>query len=523
LSYGLVIWIGFTWVYNWSPQGFIKTEDLTTDEKITPPSYKSILMYLLFVVILIAGSIYIWKQSAFEPQDEIRSLAVLPFDNLSNDTDQEYILSGLQDNLITTLSKIQSIRTISKKSTMRYRNTDKSMAEIARELGVDALIESSVLKVGDSVRINIQLIQVFPEEKHIWAQIFNRNFNNDIFELFNELTQSISEQIQIELTAEQGLSFPSSKMVDPEAFKLYLKGKYYLEKLSKDGFDKALKFFEQSIAADASYAPVYAELANTYLYLLQMRLVPLNEALSKVYSYNNKALELDPNLPDANYTQALLSWFEWDWKTCERSFQQVLKTNPNHVLANSFYGHLLMLQDQFDLAIPHMERAVSLDPMNDLVLSLYGVVLFHNRQVDKAIEVGKESLELEPKNILTLRLLEFSSYQNDNQEASIEMLDILYSEIFPVKLDLKSEYELHGYKATIEKLAQLLEESSQGQDVYIAMFYYRAGNAEKAIEWIQRGYEHHDGDIPYFAGTRIMETIRDAPRILAILEKVGLP
>jgi tetratricopeptide (TPR) repeat protein len=388
---------------------------------------------------------------------------------------------------------------------------------------VDALMETSILKVGDSVRINIQLIQVFPEERHLWAKTFDFHTNRSVLGVFNEFTHAVVDDIHLKLFPEQQALILASIKVDPEAYKAYLKGKYYQEQLSKEGFDLALEFFQQSIALDSTFAPVYNELATTYMYMLQMRKVPINEAFPKIYKYNNMALELDPNLDDAIFTKAVMSWFEWDWKSCEKSFQKVIDQNPNHVMANAFYGHLWMLNDRFDLAIPYMEKAVELDPKNDMVLSLYGVVLAHKGEVDKAIQIGEESMKLNPWNILTLRLLEFGSYQKGDLERSIQLLGIIYNQVFQIELDLNLEYKLHGYNAALEKLTKLVEESIKNQDLYIAMYQNRMGNSEKAIEWIEKGFGNHDVDVPYMFRDQSMKNLMSDPRIISISKKIQLP
>lgn len=523
LSFGLIVWVGFSWVYDWSAQGFLKTRELTENNEVDLPTSRSIFLYTIFASIILLGSWFIWKNISHERPVKVQSLAVLPFDNLSDDPNQDYFVSGLHDNLITALSKIDSIRIISKTSTLRYADTDKSMSEIANELSVDALIETSILKVGDSVRINIQLIQVFPEEKHLWAKIFDFHSDGSVLGLFNTFTQAAVREIHLRLIPERKALILDSIDVDPEAYKAYLKGKYFQEKLSEEGFDLALEFFQLSIALDSSFAPVYTELATTYLYMLQMRKIKLNEALVKIYKYNNMALVLDPNFADAIFTKAVMSWFEWDWKACQSSFQDVIDQNPNHVMANAFYGHLWMLNDRFDLAVPYMEKAVGLDPKNDMVLSLYGVVMAHKGEVEKAIQIGEESMKLNPRNILTLRLLEFGNYQKGEVVKSIQLLETIYSNALPVDIDLIGDYELHGYNAALGKLTKLMEENITDHDMYIAIYHNRMGNHEKAIEWIEKGFENHDVDIPYLFRAQSMKNLMSDPRIISISKKIQLP
>jgi adenylate cyclase len=454
--------------------------------------------------------------------DKIKSIAILPFANLSGNTEQQYFVDGMHDALITEISKIGSLRVISRTSTLRYRDSDKSIPQIASELDVDGLIEASVLMADEKVRVQVQLIKAFPEENHLWADSYDRKIEN-ILDLHSSVVKDITDKIKIQLTPRERSMLAESRTVDPEAYKAYLNGKYHLEKLSADGFKSAMQNFEKSIKLDPSFAPVYAEMANHYMYALQMRMISVTEAFPKIYHYNRKALEIDPLLPEANYTMTLMSWFEWDWGACEKGFKKVLEQNPNHVLSNAVSGHLYMLKDQFDQATLYMEKALELDPRNDLVLAFYGVVCAHKGAVDRAIELGWAAYKLNPHSILTIRLLEAVSYLKGDLETSIDMLERVYSEVFPLEIEIKKEYLANGYKSTMEKLAQTLEQNSQGQDMYIAMLLNRAGLREKAILRVLKAYDNHDGDIPYFFRVKEMSHLKSDPRIAVLAEKVNLP
>lgn len=523
LAIGLFIWIVFSWIYDWTSKGWQKTSELTGTYAEKTPGRGFLIFFIFFIAFLMLGGWSIWKMGYEQPKQEIMSLAVLPFDNLSDQPDQEAFVSGLQDNLITTLSQLRSLRIISRTSTLKYEQTERSMKEIGTELDVDALIKSSVLKFGDSVRINFQLVQVFPIERHLWARNFDRPLDDNLLHLFNELAQLVANEIHLELSPKEASLLKDSNPVHPEALKAYLTGKYQLEKLSPEGFQKALSLFEKAISIDPDYAPVYAELANSYIYMLQMRMINFNKALPKIYEYNNKALEKDPDLPEAKFTTALIKWFEWDWESCENKFQQFLLDNPNHALGNAFYGHLLMLQMRGDEAMPYMDKAIALDPMNDLLFSLKAFVLLNTGRNEEAGEMLIKSMELNPRNMLTLRAMETGSATIGDLEGSIGFLDKIYSDMYQLDLDLKTYFKNYGYEKSILHLCQTIENEMNGQDLYIALFYHRIGQFEKSIEWLLRSYENHDVDIPYlFVGKGLDKVIND-PRIIAISKKVGLP
>lgn len=523
LSFGLVVWIGFSWIYDWTGQGWQKTKDLAEGDDVKVPSLRSVTILASFMAVIFLGGWYFWQRVDKGPKQEVISLAVLPFDDLSGGDDQKAFIAGLQDNLITSLSKLKTLRVISRTSTLRYANTKKSMEEIAGELKVDALIETSVLKVNDSVRINIQLIQVFPEERHLWAQIFDRSIDNNLLAMFNELTQVVAKEIHLKLSPEEKKLLTESKIVDPEALKAYLKGKYWLEKLSPEGFQMASRLFHSAIEIDPGFAPVYAELANTYMYMLQMRMTGYDEALPKIYEYNNKALDLDPDLQEANYTQALIKWFEWDWVSCEQKYKEFLTINPNHVLANAFYAHLLILLKRKQEALPFAEKAVSLDPMNDLVLSLQAVVFIANGRIEEAGVLVQEAFKLNPRSILTLRGMEGISYAAGNLEDSILYLDAIYCDVYNQQLHLQDTFEKEGYRASLEYLCQEIVKNMQDQDVYLALYQDRLGNYQETVTWLVRGYENHDVDIPYLFASFQLQKVFNDPRIIEISDNVGLP
>lgn len=523
LALGLMLWVIFSWFYDWTSEGWQKTEDLAETSEGSIPSNRSVGLFAVFVVIIFIGGWYLWQRTGASQEREVMSLAVLPFDDLSDQVDSKALVAGLHDNLITSLSQLNTLRVISRTSTLRYENTSKSMKEIAQELNVDALVETSVLNVGDTVRINIQLIQVFPEERHLWAEIFDRPFNSNILDMFNELTQTVANKIHLELSPEDEEKLQVSKRVDPEALKAYLKGKYQLEKLSPEGFELAQEYFRQAIAIDPEFAPVYAEIATSFMYMLQMRILGYHEAMPKVYEYYDKAIEIDPDLPEALFTQIFIKWFEYDWVACEARFREFLEAYPNHALANAFFGHLLILTNREEEALIYGKKAMSLDPKNDLILALLGVVYSANGMVEEAIAMAAESYKLNPRSILILRGMEIGSFQAGDEAQSVHFLQVIFGDIYGLDINLKEIFEDRGYNAALKHLCEQMAAHMENQDVYIALYYLRLGDYEKWVTWFERGYENRDVDVHYvIANPQIKELFND-PRLKHIPEKVGLP
>lgn len=523
LALGLMLWIVFSWFYDWTSEGWQKTKALedTPEEKM--PTTLSMALFAIFVVVVLTGGWYLWRHTEASEEREVMSLAVLPFTDLSEQIDSRALVAGLHDNLITSLSQLNTLRVISRTSTLRYADTNKSMKEIAEELNVDALVETSVLNVGDTVRINIQLIQVFPEEKHLWAEVFDRPFNNNVLGMFNELTHLVAGKIHLKLSPEEEEKLRVSKSVNPDALKAYLKGKYQLEKLSPEGFDLAHEYFRQAMAIDPSFAPAYAEMATSYMYMLQMRILGYHEAMPKVYEYYEKAIEIDPDLPEALFTHIFIKWFEYDWSSCEASFREFLEAYPNHALANAFFTHLLILTNRKEEALIYSEKAIALDPKNDLILTLIGVVYGSNGMVEEAEAMAAEAYKLNPRSILILRGMESGSFRNGDERGSIRFLQLIYVDIYGMDINLTEVYETRGYQAALLLLCEQIAAQINNQDLYIASYYHRLGDYEKTVAWFQKGFENRDIDMHYVVIIPMFQKYFEDPRLKHIPDMVGLP
>ncbi len=256
-----------------------------------------LVLYILVAALIVLGSLWLKDSPIIGNTKTIESLAVLPFDNLTGDSDQQFMLAGLHDNLITTLSQITSLRIISRTSTLQYQIKDKSTPDIARELGVDALLEASIIKFGDSVRINVQLVQAFPKEQHLWAEIFDWPLNN-ILNLYNQITQNIATKIDLSLTPREQTQLSNSRLVNPDAYGEYLKGQFHAEMF---GLENALYHFQRSLQIDSSFAPAYAGIAFVWIVKWQFNQAAASEAVPKIYSFNQKALDLDEDYPESLY------------------------------------------------------------------------------------------------------------------------------------------------------------------------------------------------------------------------------
>jgi serine/threonine protein kinase/Tfp pilus assembly protein PilF len=353
---------------------------------------------LVVLLALIAGfrsaRLRQWRHAS-SPSPHIESLAVLPLKNLSGDPAQEYFADGMTEELTTDLSKIGAVRVISRTSAMRYKDANKSLPEIARELNVDAVVEGSVERSGDRVRITAQLIHA-PTDTHLWADSYERDLRN-IPSLQDEVARDIASQIKVTLTPQEQAQLSSSRPIEPEAYENYLKGRYYYSKLSTEGFHEALKYFQQAVQLDPKSALAYVGEADCYKELGIWGALPPRESSSKAKAAVHKALEIDNNLGEAHATLAHLHFvYDWDWAGAQKEFNRALELSPRSSEVHDLYAIYLSAMGSQDEAVAEIEKAHALDPVSQPANTVLGFVYLLAHRFDKAIEQLQKTLVLYP-------------------------------------------------------------------------------------------------------------------------------
>ena len=327
----------------------------------------------------------------------IRSVAVLPLASFSGSPEDDYFVQGMTESLITDLAKIGSLRVISRTSVMRYNRTEKPLPEIARELNVDTIVEESVLRSGDRVRITAQLIDA-ATERHLWAESYERDLR-DVLKLQSEVAGAIAREIKIKLSPQEQASLANTPRVDPEAYQAYLKGRFYWSKRSGQGFRKGIGFFEEAIARDPSYALAYAGLADCHALLAAVGHAgtATQEAVSKAAEAARKAIELDDSLSEAHTSLGFLKFrFDWDWAGAEREFQRAIALQPGYATAHQWYAMCLRILGRTQEALTEMRRALALDPLSLTINAGLARLLSATGQHDRAIEQIWKLLEMDP-------------------------------------------------------------------------------------------------------------------------------
>jgi TolB-like protein/DNA-binding winged helix-turn-helix (wHTH) protein/Flp pilus assembly protein TadD len=359
--------------------------------------------FALAVVALVAAGatiLKLWphKTAPVAGQSEIKSIAVLPLRNLSGDPQQDYLSDGLTEAVTTLLAQIADLRVISGTTAMRYKRADKTAPEIAKELGVDALVEGSVVRSGNHLRLSIQLVQT-NNDRHIWANSYERELA-DVVSLEGELSREIAGQIRIRLSPEQAEAFAQKRTVDPEAYALYLQGRYYWRQRNEEALSKSIAYFDQAIARDQKFAPAYAGLADAYLVMPIFRNSLRRNDMGfyeQARIAAKKALELDPRSADARNSEACVRVYrDWDFKGAEQEYQQALALNPNYATAHQWYAELLTMEGRHQEAIVEINRGLELDSQSPVMHHQAGQVLNMAGQYTQAMAEYKRSLELDP-------------------------------------------------------------------------------------------------------------------------------
>jgi len=458
----------------------------------------------------------------------IRSLAVLPLENFSGDTSQEYFADGMTDALITELSKIRSLRIISRTSTMQYKGGKKALPEMARELDVDGIVEGSVFRAGESVRITVQLIQATPEEKHLWADSYEGKIG-EILGLQRNVSSAIARAIRAELTPDERKAMERLDSVNPRAYEAYLKGRHHWSKRTPADFDRALGYFQQAIDEDPSYASAYVGLADGHILLGASGLVPSAGAFARARAALAKALEIDPSRGDAHASLALVKGsFDWDWAGAERESRLALELSPNYATAHHWHSGLLARLGRWDEALASIRMAQKMDPLSSVINTFVAEILWQRRQFDQALEAIRAALELDPDFLLAKEILGRTYLGKGRYEEAVQAFRAaaqIVGHSSETQANLGYCLAVAGQTSQAGQIAEGLEQQSRERYVspyFIALVHAGMGDKDRAFEWLERAYEERSSLLPVIV-IALWDPLRDDPRYEEFLRKLNLP
>jgi len=459
--------------------------------------------------------------------DHEKSIAVLPFRNDSPDTTNAYFIDGLMEEVLNNLQRIGDLRVISRTSVERYRNQSKSITEIAKELGVNYIVEGSGQKFGNTFRLRVQLIRAAKED-HLWGGSYqNEKFAvENFFKMQSEIAESIASELETIITPQETQLIDRASTTSTDALEAYMMGRFYLNKGDDKNFILALQYFEQAKEKDPDFALAYAGIARVWNNRKQAGLTRVPEATPRIEAAIQRALELDSTLSDVHQALAgIKTWTRFDWKGGEASFRKAIEMNPNNAEAHSAYSHLLNILGRPDEAMKQIEIALELDPLNAKIKAFYGIDLLFVRKYDEAVKAFREALEINPTQGVAEINICNALFLAGRYEEGLEMLRLRWKGNEEYIRALDEGYAEAGFRGAMKKLADLRAENTKVTHLNQtgpAQYYAFAGDVENAVYWMEMAYEERDPNLPYLL-IPVYDGLRDNPRFREIAGKMGLP
>jgi len=525
----------------------LPTKSVTADQIRSARNLKRILPWLITgmaMVLLVLLVFIIGFRLGRSPKEQsgksvsgifikpINSIVVLPFKNLSGDPEQEYFVDGMTDALSAELGKIKALRVISRTSAMHYKDTDKAIPEIAKELGVDAVIEGSVLKAGNDVRVTAQLVDG-RTDVHLWSDNYTGTLTN-ILALQSQVTLAIAREVEVTLTPEEEIHITRTKAVNPDAYEAYLKGKFFFEKHTEESLKTAAKYFEQAIEIEPDYAEAYAWLSDAYWTPSVWGYAAPHESFAKAKTAANTAIELDETCAGAH---AMIGWialfYDWDWQKAKLSLERAIDLNPNY--SDGYHGlaWYFVVAGRLDKAIDTMETAVKFDPLKPILNNHVANIYSLSGQVERAIEPRKKTLELAPDFVNAISSLGWdylSMSMYPEAVAAIEKAMSLAGRTPTLVAMLGRAYALSGRKDEAETLLQELHERAMSEYVLpmaFAELHASLGNKDEAFRWLKKAYEERNSGMLFLRIRSYWglywESLRSDPRFDDLVQQMNFP
>jgi len=478
----------------------------------------------LLLAISLSWIFYPWRHSL----PAIRSLAVLPLENLSGDASQDYFADGMTDELITHLGQISALRVISRTSVMTYKGVHKPLAEIARELNVEAVVEGSVLRSGERVRVTAQLIEV-PADRHMWAQSYEGDLR-DTLALQSRVARSIAEQIRGTLKPQEQAALEKSKAVNPGAYEAYLKGRYFWNKRTGDGLKKAIEYFSRAIETDPNYAEAYSGLADSYALSgdWEYGVLSPQDAFPQARAAATKALALDDGLGEAHASLAFaLDLYDWDWEVAETEYKRAIKLKPGYATAHLWYAWHLMVMGRNSEGISELRKAESLDPLSLIISADMADALCIAHLHDEAVQQSKKTLEMDPNFAVAhyeLGQAFEQKHMHDEAIAEFQRAIELSGHSGAFDSNLAYVYAVSGRKEEAMKIVKDLvarPDQNPSADANIALIYVGLDDQDQAMIWLNKAYAARFN--PSILLRPAFDPLRSDARFKDLRRRIGLP
>ncbi len=530
LLIGFPLALVLAWAFELTPDGLRRELPASGDEPRPGPSGGQARRYgFVLPAVLVAMALgYVgwhYERADEDPVGEIRSIAVLPLSNLMDDPSQSYFVAGMHEALITELSKIEALRVISRTSAMRYRDASRSVPEIGRELGVEAVVEGSVLRAGDRVRISVQLIAA-ESDRHLWADNFDRELS-DILALYSEVTREIANQIRVTLTADEKADIAAASPVDPEVYELFLKGRYLCDNWSPEEVAQGIRLLEEAVRIEPGNAPAQAQLALCLQYSAFFGYRDPSEVHALAEAAARKAVELDDGLAEAHTALAGVRYYlSLEPREAMASLETALELNPTSIRALLHASWLQAESGQFEVAYERTRRALSLDPLSTVVNDAMGQLFYLSRDFPSAESAYRKALDLDRSDPSLHYHLAWPLEQMGRYEESIALhrKAVELSEGASLyRAALAYSYARSGLSEEARRiLGELLQEPTPSA-FDIAIVHVGLGETQEAVDWLEKSYVARDSHLIYINRDPRFDPLRMDPRFIRLNERIDWP
>lgn len=531
LAVGFPMAVILAWLYDLTPEGIEKTKPVDESEapkKAKVPNAWRIATYVSFVVIAGLVTFNIVGGTKDLKAGDIQSLVILPFENYTGDDQLENMVAGMHSMLIGDMGRMSNLRVIGKTSSRLYKEAEMSAGDIASELNVDAVVEATVMCLGDSICMQFRLVNTIGEEEQLWVGEYKED-KSQILNLYNRVTKQIAREVHIELTASEEQVLSKDRAGDRDAIDAYIRSHTYWGDLSPESLDKAEELLHLAMEKDPEWSTLYAAMAVVWAGRMQTGLVDTETGHRLIRENIDRARELDADFVDSHFINGVIyAWPEWDWERGVNEFLQAIAKNPNHVLARMYYAHILMSLQRMDEALVQGKLALDLDPKNPLVLTLYSVILKGAKKPAQVMEYLQRALSIDPDHAFTQGQLARAYYDLGEYEKNLEiqkaqLLGRLEEDRIP---DLVTMFREQGRLVVYQEVVSLWELFYENPDRYpisMSRHYYRAGAFEKALDELEIAYQAHNPNMPYIGTGNRYKELHDSARFLAILDSMNLP
>ena len=532
-----VILLGFpaalilSWAFEITPEGIKLESEVAPNDSMTRKTGRKIVAITAGLAVIAAGLFvfqYVRSKSSTSnstaaPMVTNKSIAVLPFDNLSRDPDNAYFAEGVQDEILTRLAKVADLKVISRTSTQHFKSTPDNLPAIAKQLGVMNILEGSVQRANDQVRVNVQLINALTDA-HLWADTYDRKLT-DIFAVESEIAKTIAETLQARLSGSEKSSIAKTPTVNPEAYELYLRGKFFAEKRTGADLRKSIEYYDQAIVKDPGYPLAYVGLADSHLLLTAYGAISTKEAASPARAALKKALALDDSLAQAHASSGLLANLELDLNRAITELERAIQLNPNYATAHHWIALPLMAIGQSDRAIVEGKRAIELDPLSLICNADLAWVYFNARRYNEAEAQARKTLEMDPRFYVAHYYLgEALQFKEKLTDATAEYQKSFESNNDPFSLAMLGQAcARQGKTDEARKVLARLREQAKSQYVSpyaFAVVLTALGDKAHAIDELEHGYDDTGFYISLIKVDPLFDDLRDQPRFEALVQKI---